>query len=225
MPRPPRVDVGNHVYHVLNRAVARVTLFETEADYTLFESVLEEITSRTGIRLLTYCIMPNHFHLLLYPKNDGELSTFMHLLTLTHTQRWHAEKGTVGSGHLYQGRYKSFLVDTDRYFTSVFRYIEQNPIRAKLVKRPETWQWSGLYRRLYGSEKSKKLFSPLPVELPEDYLKSLTLPLSIVEIEQIRTSVNRGQPYGTDTWREKVTTAFKLESTFRKGGRPRKDRG
>ncbi len=223
MPRPPRIDVGDYMYHVLNRAVARVILFENAADYKLFESVLEETASRTDVRILTYCIMPNHFHLLLYPKHDGDLSIFMHLLTLTHTQRWHAEKGTVGSGHLYQGRYKSFLIDTDSYFISVFRYIEQNPLRARLVQKPEAWQWSGLYRRLYGSEKSKKLLSYLPVELPEDYLKSLTLPLSITEIEQIRISVNRGQPYGRDAWRKKVTLAFKLESTFRQRGRPKKN--
>jgi len=223
MPRPPRTDVGNYVYHALNRSVARMTLFETDGDFKLFENTLEEMVERTNIRLLAYCIMPNHFHLLLYPQNDGDLSNFMRLLTVTHTQRWHARKGTVGSGHLYQGRYKSFLVDTDNYFTAVFRYIEQNPLRAKIVNDPLTWRWSSLYRRILGTEKEKKLLSSLPVELPENYLESLKKSLTINEIEQIRISVNKCQPFGKDRWREKVTRAFKLESTFRKGGRPKKN--
>src|SRR5689334_14021808 len=90
MPRPPRAAEGGLIYHALNRANARAALFETDEDYAAFERVLAQAVARHPMRLLAYCIMPNHFHLLLWPRADGDLSRFMRWLTLTHTQRWHA---------------------------------------------------------------------------------------------------------------------------------------
>jgi REP element-mobilizing transposase RayT len=133
MGRAPRTDVANYVYHVLNRANGRATLFKKEGDYTMFETVLREAKERTDMRILAYCIMPNHWHLVLYPRKNGNLSTFVNWLTLTHTQRWHAAHRTIGHGHLYQGRYKSFLCETDAHFIQLVRYVERNPLRAHLV--------------------------------------------------------------------------------------------
>ncbi len=87
MGRIPRVDVGNIIYHVINRANARLPLFENDDDYELFEEILTQAKEKFDIRILSYCIMPNHWHLVLYPKNDGDVSMFMQWLTLTHTQR------------------------------------------------------------------------------------------------------------------------------------------
>lgn len=132
MGRPLRVDVGGYVYHVLNRASARVTMFEDPVDYRQFEQVLEEAQMRSGMRILAYCLMPNHWHLVLWwPDADGTLSRFMAWLALTHTQRWHARRGSAGSGHLYQGRYKAFLVEADDHLLAVCRYVERNPLRAR----------------------------------------------------------------------------------------------
>ena len=110
MPRSPRTDVANYVYHVLNRANARVQIFDDGEDYEMFELILEEAVQRYDMRLLAYCVMPNHWHLVLHPKQDGNLSSFMGWLTNTHTRRWHTSKNTIGEGHLYQGRYKAFLL-------------------------------------------------------------------------------------------------------------------
>lgn len=96
MPRIERFDVADNVYHVLNRANARVQIFDNETDYKHFENILEEAVEKFDMRLLAYCIMPNHFHLVLYPKLDGDLSKFMGWLTNTHTRRWHTLKNTVG---------------------------------------------------------------------------------------------------------------------------------
>ena len=125
------------VFHVLNRANARATIFEKPEDYAAFERVLREAVDRVEMRVLAYCLMPNHWHLVLWPRRDGDLSKFMGWLTLTHTQRWHAHHRTVGTGHLYQGRYKSFPVQDDEHFLTVCRYVERNGLRANLAPRAD----------------------------------------------------------------------------------------
>jgi REP element-mobilizing transposase RayT len=122
MGRPHRAAQGGYVYHVLNRANARMRIFDDEAGYDAFERVLLEAVERTQTRLLAYCLMPNHWHLIVWPRKDDELSRFVGWLTLTHTQRWHAHRRTTGSGHLYQGRFKSFPVQEDEHFYTVARY-------------------------------------------------------------------------------------------------------
>ncbi len=157
MGRPHRAAVGGYAYHVLNRANARLTIFNGARDYESFERLLAEAVERTGTRLLAYCLMPNHWHLVVWPKEDGELSRFVGWLTLTHTQRWHAHRHSAGAGHLYQGRFKSFPIQTDDHFYTVARYVERNALRAKLVRRAEAWRWGSLYRWLHGSAEERAL--------------------------------------------------------------------
>src|SRR5688572_16557667 len=133
MPRSPRASIGGVIYHVLNRGNAGIKLFKKDADYQLFDSALEEAVEMTGMRVLCYCLMPDHWHLVLWPRRDGELSEFMRWLTVTHTRRWHAAAGTSGSGHLYQGRFKSFPVQADaQSLVPVIRFVESNPVRSGL---------------------------------------------------------------------------------------------
>jgi len=135
MGRPKRSAPGGWIYHVLNRANARMPIFTKDEDFIAFETVLEEAVARTGTRLLSYCLMPDHWHLVLWPQEDDELSRFVGWLTLTHTQRWHAQRQSTGSGHVYQGRFKSFPVQDDDHFLTVCRHVERNALRAKRVKR------------------------------------------------------------------------------------------
>ena len=131
---------------MLNRANARMTIFDDDGDYEAFETILEQAVARFETRLLAYCLMPNHWHLVVWPRNDGELSSLVGWLTLTHTQRWHAHRRSAGSGHVYQGRFKSFPIQEDDHFYTVARYVERNALRANLVPRAEQWRWSSLYR-------------------------------------------------------------------------------
>ncbi len=133
MPRNARIDVGEEVYHVINRANGRMEIFSEPEDYELFEKLLFETKELLGMRILAYTLMPNHWHLVLYPQNDGDMGTFMHRLSNAHTRKVHAKTLTNGSGHLYQGRYKSFLVGDDRYLLTLIKYVERNPVRAKLT--------------------------------------------------------------------------------------------
>ena len=121
------------------------------------------------MRVLAYCFMPNHFHLLLWPRGDGDLSQFMQWLTLTHTQRWHAHHHTAGSGHLYQGRFKSFPVQSDDHFLTVCRYVERNALRAGLAVRAEDWRWGSLARWHINDADAEPKLSRWPIDRPKDW--------------------------------------------------------
>lgn len=222
MVRVARVDVGDHVYHVLNRAIGRFKIFENSDDYILFLDILREAKEMTDMRMLAFALMPNHWHLQLYPAKDGDMALFMHWLTNAHTRRVHAQTATTGTGPLYQGRYKSFLIQTDPHLLTVLKYIERNPVRAKLVKRPEEWRWSSAWLRLHGNAKQKELLSNSPVPLPRNYRTWLSTPDSEKELESLRESMRRGSPYGNETWVEHMIKTHDLESTVRTPGRPKK---
>lgn len=223
MGRIPRIDIGNEYYHIINRANARLPIFNKNKDYEAFEKILEEAKVKYSMRILSYsyCLMPNHWHFVLHPRKDGDLNLFMQWLTLTHTQRWHVHYNSVGHGHLYQGRYKSFLIQNDLYLLAACKYVENNPVRAKLVKKAEDWRWSSLWRREYGSTKQKELSVSWPFDISEDYPKSINEPQSKKELEFIRESVNRSKPFGDDSWLDKIVKKFGLEMTLRKPGRPK----
>lgn len=221
MPRIERVDVADQIYHVLNRANVRATIFDTDADYKTFESILEEAVQEFGMRLYAYCLMPNHWHLVLSPNKDRDLSKFMSWLTNTHTRRWHTAKGTIGQGHLYQGRYKSFLCEESSHFLTLVRYVERNAKKASLSRKAEAWKWGSAWRREYGTPIQKKLLSLWPVSRPRDYLRWLNEPQTASEEEAIERSEKKSIPYGSDRWMSGVVKKFGLEQTLRPVGRPR----
>jgi len=124
-------------------------LFDKPADYAAFEKVVRQAWERSAMRLLSYLVMPNHWHFVVWPRNDGELSTWAQWLTVTHVRRWHAHHHSAGTGPVYQGRFKSFPVQEDHHYFTVCRYVERNPLRANLVARAEHWRWSSLWRRVH----------------------------------------------------------------------------
>ncbi|MBI2120518.1 MAG: transposase [Parcubacteria group bacterium] len=224
MPRVERVDLADEVYHVINRGNGRQKIFHKEDDYLLFESLMEQAKEFVvDMRIVAYTIMPNHWHLVLHPKKDGDLSLFMHWLTTTHTRQHHVKNKNIGGGHLYQGRYKSFLVGTDSYFLSVVKYVERNPVRAKLTERCEDWRWGSAWRRIYGTDKQKELLAPPLVPFPSKYSQWINIDENEDEVAELRNSVNKGTPYGEEKWVNQMTEKYKLFSTFRKPGRPKKN--
>ena len=222
MPRMNRLAVGDTIYHVLNRANGRVQIFHTDEDYQHFESLLLEGVALAGMRILAYCIMPNHWHLVLHPHNDGDMSEFMRWVTTTHVRQRRTKTKSVGDGHLYQGTYKSFPIETDHHLHTVIRYAEQNPLRAKLVTQVEDWQWSSLYRRQRNNREDQKLLASLPTELPVNYLESVNTILSKDDVEQVRHSIVKGAPYGSTNWIGEMVEKYNLGSTLRSPGKPKK---
>jgi putative transposase len=213
--------VGDVVYHVLNRANARVPIFQTDADYQAFLKVFAEAHLRIPMRTLSYLVMPNHWHLVLWPRWDGDLSHFMHWLTTTHTQRWLTAHETVGFGHLYGGRFKSFPVEDNRYYLTVCRYVEGNALRAGLVSRAEDWRWSSLWQRTRAQVADMPPLVDGPLALPGDWLSVVNSDHSKDELDAIRQCVVRGRPFGTDEWTSQVAARLRLGSTLRPPGRPR----
>jgi putative transposase len=221
MPRTARVAPGGIVFHVLNRGVARMQLFEKPGDYEAFDRVLNETLQAAAMRLLAYCLMPNHWHLLLWPEHDGDLAAFMQRLTITHVRRWQENRRYVGLGHVYQGRYKSFPVEEDEHFFAAARYVERNALRANLVLRAEEWHWSSLWRRCRGGTNEREVLAQWPLDMPTDWLDRVNRADNDKELEALRRSVQRGRPYGTSEWQRQIAKRLGLDSAYRSDGRPR----
>jgi putative transposase len=211
------------IYHASNRADFRSRLFKKAAHYRDFLGIVEESLDLVPMRILAYCLMPNHWHLVLHPRADGDLSKFLQRITLTHTQRYHAQTRTGGYGHLYQGRYKSLPVQQDRHLRALVRYVERNAKRAGLVKRAEDWPWSSAHARRYGNEKQKQILSPWPMSERRDYGKWLNHSQPKEEVEKIRNAIKKSRPYGSKKWVAKAVAKFGLENTMRNLGRPKKN--
>ena len=204
MPRRAGVAPGGQIYHVLNRASGDLVLFETAACYRRFLHLVAESADAFSMRILAYCAMPNHWHMLLWPREDEEMRRFVQRLTIRHSHHWHVRKGSVGRGPLYQGRYKSFLVADDAYLLTVCRYIELNPVRARLVERAEHWAWSSARSRSAGlgeppirsANDEVVMLEPFPMELPVDWLRWINESQTEAELYRIRRHLRSGAPFG-----------------------------
>ncbi len=211
MPRQSRLAIGGYVYHVLNRANGKTTMFNKEVEYKEFECLLLEARERFNMRILAYTIMPNHWHLLLHPREDQDMPNFMRWLSTTHATKMRHKTKTVGGGHVYQGRYKSFVVDTDAYLLTVLKYIERNPARAKLVKLPEEWKWGSAHRRIHGASKDQAVLAPSPTPLPHQYRRWIHDEEKQEDIFDIRGSVNRGAPFGGEKFIKDFSSQRKIK--------------
>ncbi len=223
MARPRRIDIGGEVYHILNRAVGRRQIFSKDSDYEAFIRLLFETAQSLDMRIFSFTIMPNHWHLQLWSKRDGDLALFMHALTSTHSHRVREYTQTVGLGPIYQGRYKSFLTESDNHFLTVFKYVERNPVRAGLVKKVEDWKWGSAYMRINEPQKARKLLTDPIVDLPANYLGWLNAREPVEDLDRLRKSVRRNSPFGKDRWVNDTVEKYGIISTLRKPGRPRKN--
>ena len=175
-------------------------LFLKDGDFEAFERTIAKTLLTRPMRILSYCLMSNHWHMLLWPRHDGELSAILQKLTNTHVRNWQENRRRVGFGHLYQGRYKSFPAEGDEHFYQVARYVERNALRANFVRRAQDWQWSSLWRRLKGMPDQQALLASWPLPEPADWRKQVNAAQTEAEVEAIRRSLVRGQPYGGSNW-------------------------
>jgi len=195
-------------------------IFTKPADFAAFLKLLEEARRRfPGVRILAYCLMNNHWHLVLWPTRGGDLSRFIGWLCSTHVRRWRAHRESVGQGHLYQGRFKSFIVQRDEHLLTLLRYVEANPLRAAIVRRAEDWLWSSFGTGV-GADGVRVQLHPWPIERPRNWSAIVNAQLDDVVLKGIRTSITRSRPFGDEKWTQRIANRFGLESTLRNPWRP-----
>ena len=215
MPRTARASVGGLCYHVLNRGNARAEVFHDEADYRGFLALLGAAGERVPMRVLGFCLMPNHFHLVLWPRAEGKLSRYLQWLLTAHVRRYHRRYRS--SGHVWQGRFKAFPIARDEHLLAVLRYVERNPLRAKLVRQAQNWPWSSLSAPRAG------FLHECPVPLPRNWVARVNAPETVAELAALRRSANRSTPFGAPAWVRRTAARLGLEASLRPRGRPRKD--
>jgi putative transposase len=220
MPRIARVAPGGVVYHVLNRANGRLRLFKKDDDFLAFEEVMALAHERQPIRILDWVMMSNHWHMVLWPEQDGELTGFLRWLTLTHAQRWKHAHDAVGHGHLYQGRFKSFPVQDDGHLLTVLRYVERNPLRASLVERAEQWRWGSCFARQHRGHPMASLLSDWPIDRPRGWLEVVNQPQTAAEEKSVTLCIERSRPYGSQPWVQRTAEKLHLQQSLRPRGRP-----
>lgn len=192
-------------------------VFHKEDDYRAFVKLMLEANERLPMRLTGYCLMPNHFHLLLWPHNDGDLSRWMQWLLTAHVRRYH--RHYHGSGHVWQGRFKAFPIEQDDHYLTALRYVERNPLRANLVQRAQEWNWSSLSGKKDASPDG--LLSAGPVAKGSQWTRHVNGVETESELKRLRRSVNRGTPFGSIEWAQSTAEVLGLESSLRPRGRPR----
>jgi putative transposase len=183
MPRPPRIHPDYVPQHIVNRGNRKSPIFLSSADYLGFLAAMTEAAERTVVRLAAFCLMPNHFHLVVWPFKGPEISAYMQCLMNAHLRDLTPRHGTTGQGHVYQGRYRNHLIQNDCHFLNVCRYVESNARRAGLCKRAEDWPWSSL--ACAGPDPDINLLSPWPTPRPSDWLDQVNAP-------RLRLSIPRG---------------------------------
>ena len=229
MPRPLRPIADGLVYHVINRGNNRQPVFHGEGDYLAFLKAVADLKERKPFDLYGYCLMSNHIHLLLRPRG-GTISRIVQSLLVSHTQRYH--RFHHSGGHVWQGRFKSPVIQDDDHLLAVLRYIEANPLRARVVEHVGEYPWSSFASHCDG--RADELLSPVaPYELlaagaaarRRRWTAYVQQTPDESEVTAIRRSSETGLPYGEPSWVDRLCRRLKLDLTIRPRGRPRKVEG
>jgi len=217
MPRTARAILANHCYHVLNRGNQRAKVFHDRADYEQFLALIARAHERIELPILSMCLMPNHLHLVVRPNLDEDLPRWMHLVFTTHVRWYHAKY--AGTGRVWQGRYKTFVTQSDHHLLTLMRYVERNALRANLVERAEEWEWGSLAWRRMSVPPVELAASPVP--LPSYWRHLVNEPQTAAELDAIRTCVRRQRPFGSEDWVASQAKLLDLEASLAPIGRPR----
>ena len=221
MPRVERGLADSFVYHVINRGNGRQEVFHKNKDYEAFINLMKHAKERYSVKIFSYCLMPNHFHMVVMPDRGEDLSRWMQWLMTSQVRRYHRHYGS--SGHIWQGRFKSFIIQKDIHLLMVLRYVEGNPVRAGLAGEAKEWTWSSHGEVI--KKRERILVDEVPIELPDAWDKYVDEPLTEKELKKLRQAVNRQSPYGSCEWQIQACKELGLESTIRPRGRPKKEKG
>jgi REP-associated tyrosine transposase len=168
MARPRRAVQGGCVYHVFNRGSRKGVIFDSFEEYRIFEQLIDAARGNRPMRIIAYQQMPTHFHFLLWPQSDEDISRFMKWLTGTHARRWNDRRHSRGCGAVYQSRYKAVLIESEQQYYNTWRYIERNALTAGHVTRAEDWRWGSAWQAV-ASQPTLSL-DPGPLPRPDYWL-------------------------------------------------------
>jgi putative transposase len=216
MPRHGRCLLDGAFYHILNRGNAKQQVFFDKQDYLHFLESVSLALKKHPVDVLAYCLMPNHFHFVVRAKQADNLSKWVHLLMTRHIQNH--KKKYESTGHIWQGRYKDFIIQDEYHLLIVLRYVEANALRAGLVNSSVKWKWSSQFER---DREANYLLNNNIVELPENWQEFVDAPLSEEEAVKLMRSLERQAPFGRDEWIERTAKEHGLEHRIRPRGRQR----
>lgn len=227
MGRLPRQVQDGLIYHALNRGNNRGDVFNDDDDHEAFRESLAKTKARYPFRLLGYCVMTNHFHLLIRPEPGQSISRILQSLTVAHTWRHHKRHRT--NGHVWQGRFKGPVIQDGAHLLAVLRYIEANPLRAGMVKDLNDHPWSSY--QAHGLGRTDPLVSPFseweslgktPAMRHARWRRKLAGAQPVAELSAIRDSLRTGRPFGSGDWSESIARRLGIDLNPRPRGRPRK---
>jgi len=220
MARAPRMISANECYHVINRGNQKARIFHDNHDYASFLGLMNDAQARIEVPLLAVCLMPNHVHLVVRPRQDGDIAAWISWLFTTHVRRHHCKYGTTG--RLWQGRYKASHIQQDHHLLTVLRYVERNALAKNLVERAENWRWGSLQWR--GSSNGPVKLTPAPVDLPSWWTEFVNQPMTAAELAAVRECIYRQRPFGSPEWVEASARESGMEQSLGPLGRPRRKR-
>jgi len=204
----------------MNRGNQKARVFHSSADYAAFLEYMREAQDRLELPVLALCLMPNHVHLVVRPRRDGDIAPWVSWLFTTHVRRHHRKYGTTG--RLWQGRYKACLIQQDHHLLTVLRYVERNALAANLVGRAEDWRWGSLNWRT--TDFVPLPLAPAPIDLPKWWTEFVNQPMTAAELLAVRESVNRQRPFGAPEWAQVAAIRTGMEQSLAPIGRPRRKR-
>ena len=217
MPRRARRLLLGEYFHVVNRGSVRARIFYDQEDYETFVHLMAEAVERFDLPLLSYCVMPNHWHLITRPKDLTQLSKTLHWLTVTHTVRWRRRHDRRGPGPIYQGRFKAVPIEPGVHLLRACRYVERNALRPNLSERAEEWPWGSANQRC--EKRDKPRLEPLQFVQPEGWVRILN---ERIGDDGVREAVRQNRAIASEDWIQARLAALGLGS-LRKPGRPRKN--
>jgi putative transposase len=220
MPRIARIVAVGYPHHIVQRGNNKEEVFQHKKDYEKYLSLLERYSTEKKVNILAYCLMPNHAHLLMKPLEEKALCKMMQGVTLCYTQKFNYKNDRTG--RLWECRYHSTIVDSDKYLWAVSRYIENNPARAGIVKRPQDYPYSSAKAHILG-EGNALLREPLFYEdETHSYRKFMEVEEDKGGLNEIRRQTKLGKPLGDEEFLKSLSEKLGHNLVFRHKGRPKK---
>ena len=220
MPRIARAIAVNFPHHVIQRGNNREKIFFAQTTRDKYLDWLKEYADIWDVKILAYCLMTNHIHLLVRPNKPESLAKMMQGLNVCYTR--YINKRYKRTGRLLEGRYHSCIIDEEAYLWAVARYIEQNPLRARLVKELEDYPYSSARSHITGQADEVLSEELISADEMADYTEFIKAPIPKNEIKQIRITTKKGKPLGDSDFIEMLEMKLKRCFGNKKSGRPRK---